>query len=402
MMFFLGRSPERDAGMGRRMPQVSRSKNWNRCRGKVPTGAVLACLLACSIASIGATRNASAQSPGIAQPAPYPGTFIPGMPTIYVLAQSADSPTQFAVTLEVTMRLSKYAAMKGVWIVAEPTWAFADFLSQCSKDQVNTRGAILISSVENDTGSDNYLLVADGYVALWSGAQLFRCSKGNAASPKITTITTSVPTPSVSIEQDDSWTWARTNAGHKVSTETDHTLASKKSTVVPAGVNVQTSTAVTVQTITSPEPLPTPSIDLLWSSQDFMMGQSRGYTTPFVAFAGLGAYIVSRVGSLSTTNMTGTTTTTGAIQKSVSGSTTVGSGGNGLPLGLAAAGTALAGTQSVSVPGTNVPHLLKASAADFATTVRNHIQALCTPPKDASRPAVLPAATAFCNDNFAF
>jgi hypothetical protein len=145
--------------------------------------------------------------------------------------------------------------------------------------------------------------------------------------------------------------------------------------------------------------LPTPSIRLLWSSQEFMVGQSRAFTTPFTVLAGAAGYFVSRIGSSMTTTTSGTTTTTnttnGAVAPMTSTAKTTSEGGSGLPLGAAVAASSLSGAQTLNVPGTNPTHILKSTAADFATTVHNHIRDVCENDPDSD-------LKTFCDETFSF
>ena len=74
---------------------------------------------------------------------------------------------------------------------------------------------------------------------------------------------------------------------------------------------------------------------------------------------------------------------------------TTSSGGAGLPLGAAVGVSSLSNSQTISVPGVNGPHILKSTAADFATTVHNHI-------RDACRSDGEGAVVGFCRCTFSF
>ena len=163
----------------------------------------LVLLLATFTAVADGTGNVLAQTAPSPTSSPPVGTFVPLHPTLYVISQSADPATAYAVTLEVALRMSVDLGPNKVWVRPEATWAFSDFLNQCTKDESNLPvGALMISSVENDSGTDNYLLVADGYTTLYGVASLFDCRSGDPLKSIVETTTTTASDPSPYPQQE--------------------------------------------------------------------------------------------------------------------------------------------------------------------------------------------------------
>lgn len=126
------------------------------------------------------------QQPRAATEAPVVGN---GEKAIYILVTTGDASLATAISLELARNLTTKIASGAIAsadspvIVPEPAWTQADLAKQCSADG-NTRGAIVVGPVENDTGNSNYVVYLHGYTKLTATVAMAGCEP--TAQPKKT------------------------------------------------------------------------------------------------------------------------------------------------------------------------------------------------------------------------
>jgi hypothetical protein len=133
------------------------------------------------------------------------GTYNHTHKALYILAAGSDPVVSNALVLETYMRLLDYMGLEPDdphpvkpsatpsplatpspdhhFLIPVPGWTLNDVKKQCDTDAVSTLGALIIGPYENDSGSHNYVLYADGYVHLDTALFWITCAGADDANP---------------------------------------------------------------------------------------------------------------------------------------------------------------------------------------------------------------------------
>lgn len=415
---------------------------------------------AAGTSSAGAASSAPSGSGGAAS-VPSGAIIHTRKPTVYILAASFDPSTATAVTMEAAIRLnpalstalftsldkqfpgyteavcSKVGAVcllppndkptsgqpvHHIWLLPEPAWQLSDFISQCQTDPQDTIGAIIIGSVENDSGNFNYLVWSDGYTDLFADAAFLTCeARGTtefvsplfttnpkptmlpfpkspsssqqvetvqtqevvthpattpAASLQLQTVVTRSPKPSANPQQARTVTWT-TITPARISSKKDQL---GKDVVPNTTVSIRTSTIAQTRMYSAmPRPTPTPAMNMIWDAGSSLTGYAHQGGIPLYALVGAGTYLASRTKTTAQNapgNCNGIVAPS-PVPKGLSCLTTTTS--PSIPIGYALLGSVLAGTSgnTVTVGGTSGPRLLKNAAAALANQLAGRLHDDC-------------------------
>jgi hypothetical protein len=184
--------------------------------GWILNGRSTAFALLFTIPALSCVSSGEAAGTGGAASVPAGFTVHTHHPTLYVVALAFDAPTASAISIETARRLQQDIAPAGAlpqidlfyndsafqqstyhnatvgcystewrrqsrpdqpqpWIIPEPSWQLADFINQCQTDPEDTVGVIVVSAVENDTGSFNYFSFISTYTQLYADAMVITC-----------------------------------------------------------------------------------------------------------------------------------------------------------------------------------------------------------------------------------
>jgi len=287
-----------------------------------------------------------------ADAAPFQGFVIPGdTKVMYVLAQAPDAPTSFAVATEVAMRLGPFAQVTNgvpeVYVMPVPSWTIADVANQCKNDPDHTVGALVISSIENDSGSFNYLAFNEIHADLYAAVFMLSCTSSKPG-----------PAPSPAPGSEVIKVVKRSNSDSTGTTvvQTDTTTYD----AVPIGLKK-----------------PATSLVVKWNVPNLAYGGADMITVPLLLFAGVGSYLALRQATTTTGGsvLTNVTNPGGYVNTTVSNSKTTND--PALPYGAALAAASIGQLGSVSLPGPNTSRVLKHAAADLATVVVDYFR--CSP-----------------------
>lgn len=314
-----------------------------------------------------------------------------GRPTLFVLTYASDPITTTYLTYEVTVNLTK--AMKSkYWLLPEPAWALADYSLQCQNDK-NTRGAIVLYDVENDTGSFNFFVLQNTYAHIYAKALFVDChhfrTLSNDYSQGIVTRTRAIT---------DTGTPAQSKQPPAVVGKT-YVIASPNP-AAPPGTTYLSGETETLQPgeeeITTENKSDLPTMRVEWLSRDEIDSRhfaANQYGVPFLSLAALGAYLAART----YTQQTSITQTTPAIpggstmNGSVSTMTQKSGNNSALPSGIAYLGFSLSPLSTLTLGGANQTRVLKSAASSVASALTRQLQTECI--GSPSKPAALPLNT---------
>lgn len=116
-------------------------------------------------------------------PAATPSPFLHFIsPTLFVIAMTTDPTTSARIEVTVARHLQQAVATGSpLQVTTAPNWALADFLSECSVDNLGaTAGALLIFNGSLQQGSESYFLLARGFSRIDADAMLIECNQQQA------------------------------------------------------------------------------------------------------------------------------------------------------------------------------------------------------------------------------
>ena len=100
---------------------------------------------------------------------------------VFTLALGGDDADDARIAVAVAQQMEHASTRQDLYFVPEGSWNVGDFIDQCAKDPVHTRGAIIVLPPSSDNRAENYLVLIRSEERLAFNAMVAVCKPDGTA-----------------------------------------------------------------------------------------------------------------------------------------------------------------------------------------------------------------------------